>query len=100
FNQDWLTTTKTLTFQMHELDAEVHKLGISFGNELLPPLTKAIGGFTDLLKFLDKNKGLAIALGTAVTAVLVPAMGVYLKGALLKTNGALMTVFRGYGNVI
>jgi hypothetical protein len=100
FNADWLATTKTLEFQLKRLDGTVHTLGTSFGNELLPPLTKVVSIFSDLLGWLDKNKGVAMALGTAITGVLVPAMAVYLKGALLKTNGALMTVFRGYGNVI
>lgn len=100
FNQDWIDTTKTLAFQMHRLDGEVHTLGISFGKELLPPVTKVIEGFTDLLGFLDKNKGVAIALGAAITGVLVPAIGVYLKGALLSTNGAIMTTVKGYGNLI
>lgn len=100
FNKDWIEQTKTLHFEMEKLGATVETLGTQFGLKLLPPLTKAVGMFTSLLSFMDKNKGVALALGGAVTAVLVPAMGVYLKGALLSTNGSIMRVVRGYGNLI
>lgn len=100
FNSDWATTTKTMTFQLHALDAEVHTLGISFGTALLPPLTKVVGAFTDLLKFFGKNKDAAMALGGVVTAVLAPAMGLYLFGALKRLTGPLRMLIRGFGTLV
>ncbi len=96
FTEDWAATTKTLTFQLHALDSEIHKIGISFGETLLPPLTKVVHVFTDLLKFLDANKGVAAALGAVITGVLAPAIGVFLYRSLLSSGGAIRSVIQGY----
>jgi TP901 family phage tail tape measure protein len=100
YNADWAATTKTLDFQLHKLGGTVETLGTTFGVTLLPPLTKALSLFTDLLGLLDKNKGIAIGLATAITAVLAPAIGVYLYRALLSSGGAIRTVLQGYANLI
>ena len=100
FNQDWIKTTQLLDFQMHQLRATVKTLGTTFGQELIPPLTKAIGLFTDLLKWADKNKEVVLGLAGAVSLVLVPAIGVYLYRALLSSGGAIRTVIQGYANLI
>jgi TP901 family phage tail tape measure protein len=100
FNEDWIATTKTLRFQMHAFGGEVETLGVTFGTKLIPPLTSALGLMTSFMKLLDHHKGLAYALGGAIALVLVPAIGVYLKRALLSNEGSLMTVFRAYRRVI
>lgn len=100
FMEDWAATTKTLNFQLHSLGGEFETIGTQFGQDVLPTVSTGIRLFTDLLKILDKNKALAIGLGTAVTAVLVPAIGVYLYRALLSSGGAIRTVIRGYGGLI
>lgn len=100
FMKDWAKETHTLDFQLSKLGATIETLGTSFGTKLIPPLTKAVSLFTDMLKWFDKNKWAAIALGGAVSAVLVPAMGLYLYRALFKTSGAIRTVLQGYGNLI
>lgn len=97
---DWVATTKTLKFQLHELGGEVETLGIQFGTKLLPFLTTGVHDFTDLLQFLDKNHWAAIGLGTAVTAVLVPAMGLYLYRALASVGGGLKNLISGYASLI
>lgn len=100
FMKDWQAEQQTMDFQLHKLGATVETLGTAFGTKLLPPLTKVVEMTTDLLKFLDKNKEVAIGLGVAISSVLVPAIGVYLYRALLSSGGAIRTVVSGYGNLI
>ncbi len=100
FMDDWVATTKTLRFQLHSLEGELETLGTQFGTVVLPPLTKVVEGFTDLLKFLDQNKAIAVALGGVITAVLAPAIGVYLYRSLLSSGGAIRTVIQGYAQLI
>ena len=56
--------------------------------------------FTNLLKWLGKNKGVAEGLGVVISAVLPPAIGIYLRRSLLSANGAIMSVFSGYKRLI
>ena len=98
--QDWDQKTQTLDFQLKRLGATVETLGTQFGNALLPPLTEAIKLFTDMLGFLDRNKAVAIGLGSAIMMVLVPAIGVYLYRSLLSSGGAIRTVIGAYSRLI
>ena len=75
---------------------ELETLGTQYGTAVLPWVTKGIAGFTDFFKVLTKNKGLALALGGVITAVLILAIGVYLYRALLSSSGAIRTVVSGY----
>ncbi len=100
FMDDWSRTTQTLTFQLHRLGAELETIGTQFGTAVLPWVTKGVEGFTDFFNILDHNKALTIALGTAVTAVLVPAIGLYLYRSLLSTGGAIRSVISAYSRLI
>ena len=100
FMKDWKAETATLDFQLHKLGATIETLGTKFGQKLIPPLTKVVGMFTNMLKWLDKNKGVAEGLGVVISAVLVPAIGIYLRRSLLSANGAIMSVFSGYKRLI
>lgn len=100
FLKDWGKETQTLDFQLQKLGATIETLGTGFGKTLIPPLTKAVAAFTDLLKWVDKNKWAAYGLGTMVASVLVPAMGLYLYRALFKSGGAIKTVLQGYANLL
>lgn len=100
FMSDWAQTTQTLNFQLHRLGAELETLGTDFGKDVLPTVTKGISLFTDFLTVIGKNKALVIGLGTAVTAILVPAIGLYLQRALFSSRGAIMSVLRAYQRLI
>ena len=98
--QDWNAETQTLDFQLKKLGSTVETLGTQFGTKLIPVLTAGAKALTDVLGFLSKNKEVAVGLGTAITAVLVPAIGLYLKRSLLGAEGAIQTVIRGYAQLI
>jgi len=100
FMQDWIATTKTLRFQTHALGAELETLGTQFGTKLLPYVTDGVKDFTKLLEFFDHNKGAAIALGGAVTAILAPAMGLYLVRSIGNATGAIGNMIQGYRQLI
>lgn len=100
FMSDWSKTTGTLTFQLHRLGGELETLGTKFGNTILPVVTEGVKVFGDFLDIIGKNKALIILLGGAITAVLVPAIGVYLKRALLSSQGSIMAVLRAYQRLI
>lgn len=100
FMDDWSATTKTLNFQLHSLGGELETIGTQFGTKVLPWVSKGVGVFTDLLKVLDKNRALAITLASVVTAVLVPAIGLYLYRALLSSGGAIRSVIGAYSRLI
>lgn len=100
FMADWSKETHTLDFQLQKLGATIETLGTKFGLVMIPPLTKAVALFTDMLKWLDKNKEVAYALGEVITAVLAPAIGLYLYRALFKSGGAIKTVLAGYKNLL
>lgn len=97
---DWNAETKTLDFQLKKLGGTVETLGTQFGLVLIPPLTEGLKLLSSMIGFLDRNKGVAIALGGAITGVLVPAIGLYLYRALLSSGGAIRSVIRGYGQLI
>lgn len=100
FMKDWKAETATLDFQLHKLGATIETLGTKFGLKLIPPLTKVVAIFTDMLKWLGKNKEVVLGLAGAVSAVLVPAIGVYLYRSLLSSGGAIQSVIRGYAKLI
>jgi TP901 family phage tail tape measure protein len=100
FMSDWAQTTQTLNFQLHRLGGELETIGTAFGKDVLPGVTEGIKLFTDFLTVVGKNKALVIGLGTAVTAVLVPAIGLYLQRALLSSSGSIMSVLRAYRRLI
>jgi hypothetical protein len=100
FMKDWAAYTHTARYETKALGSEVETLGIKLGTELLPPALAVVRGLTSFLKFMQRNKDLAYALGTVITAVLVPAIGVYLFRALLSSGGAIRTVMTGYANLI
>lgn len=100
FMKDWTKEQATLDFQLKKLGVTIETIGTKFGTKLIPPLTKAVELFTDMLKWLDKNKAVAYALGGVISAVLAPAIGLYLYRALFKSGGAIKTVIQGYGNLL
>jgi TP901 family phage tail tape measure protein len=100
FMEDWAKTTETLNFQLHRLGGELQTIGTAFGKDVLPYVTDGVKLFTDLLSIVGHNKVELMLLGTAVTAILVPAIGLYLKRALLSSEGAIMSVFRAYQRLI
>lgn len=100
YMEDWSATTKTLTFQLHQLGAELETLGTQFGTAVLPWVTKGISGFTGLLKVIDQNKVLAFGLAGVITATLVPAIGLYLYRAMFSAGGAIRSVIGGYQRLI
>jgi TP901 family phage tail tape measure protein len=100
FNQDWAQTTQTLGFQGKRALGELETMGTQFGLKVIPPLTEAVKIFGNLLDVMDKNKWMVIALGGALTAILIPAMGVYLVRAFLGGGGAIRTVLTGYRNLL
>jgi hypothetical protein len=97
---DWAQTTQTLNFQLHRIGAELETIGTNFGKDVLPAVTEGVKLFTDFLTVIGKNKALLIGLGSVITAILVPAIGLYLKGALLSSSGAIMGVLRAYQRLI
>jgi TP901 family phage tail tape measure protein len=100
FMSDWADTTKTLNFQLHRLGGELQTIGTAFGKDVLPGVTEGIKVFTNFLDVIGKNKALIVALGGAITAVLVPAIAVYLKRALLSSQGSIMAVLNAYKRLI
>jgi TP901 family phage tail tape measure protein len=100
FMSDWAATTATLNFQLHRLGAELETLGTAFGKDVLPYVTDGIKIFTDFLGIVTKNKALVMLLGGAITAILVPAIGVYLKRALVSSEGSIMAVLNAYKRLI
>jgi TP901 family phage tail tape measure protein len=99
FMQDWSATTATLDFQLKRLGDTFETLGTKFGTAVLPTVTKGIKLFTDFLNVIAKNRGLVIGLGGVITAVLVPAIGVYLYRALLSSGGAIRSVLSAYARL-
>lgn len=100
FMSDWAQTTQTLNFQLHRLGGELETVGTAFGKDVLPYVTDAVKVFTDLLTVMGHNKALVIGLGTAITAILVPAIGVYLYRALLGQGSAIRAVLNAYMRLI
>jgi TP901 family phage tail tape measure protein len=100
FMSDWAQTTETLNFQLHRLGAELETIGTKFGTAVLPAVTKGVKLFTDFLTVIGKNKALLIAIGGVITAVLVPAIGLYLQRALMSSSGAIMSVLSAYRRLI
>ncbi|MGH9089986.1 MAG: phage tail tape measure protein [Acidimicrobiales bacterium] len=97
--KDWSAYTKTLTYQMKRFEHTIQTLGTALGEKLIPPLTKIVHVMADVFQWFGKNKNVARDLAVVIGAVLVPAIAVYLRRALLSTNGAIMTVVRGYGDL-
>ncbi|MGH3265544.1 MAG: phage tail tape measure protein, partial [Trebonia sp.] len=100
FATKWKRTQGTFDFQLHKFEGTIETLGTTFGTKLLPPLTKALSMMTSFVDFMGKHKGVVIGLASAFTMILVPAIGVYLKRALLGADGAIMTVLRGYRRLL
>ena len=98
--QDWAAETATLDFQLKRLGATLETIGTQFGKDVLPVVTEGVKLFTDFLGAISKNKAEIVALGGVITAILVPAIGLYLKGALLSSSGAIMSVLRAYQRLI
>lgn len=86
----------TLAFQVKQLSSSLQTLGTAFGQDVIPPLTKAIELFNDLFGFVNKNKAVVAALGTVIVGVLGPAMGVYLVSKFAAAGGALRQVLGFY----
>ena len=100
FMEDWITTTGTLRFQLHQLGAEFETLGTKYGRFIQPALTDGVRDLTDFLKFVDHNRAAAIALGGVITAVLAPAIGLYLFRSLDKATQGLQLVIKGFAQLI
>jgi TP901 family phage tail tape measure protein len=100
FMKDWITYTGTLDYNVGKLGKTFETMGTQFGGVIRGPLTDGVKALTDLLGIVSRNKVAITVLAGAVTAILVPAMGVYLKGALLSTNGAIMTTIGGYKKLL
>jgi TP901 family phage tail tape measure protein len=98
--EDWIKYTQTLDYQVGRLGKTFETMGTEFGTLIRGPLKDGVKDLTDLLGIFDKNKWAVGALGGAITLVLVPAIGVYLKRALLSEKGALMTVVDWYKKLI
>lgn len=79
--QSYITT---LPGQIKVLDAELHNLGTSFGEFLVPKLEKAGAELEKVFTWFQKNKGAAEALGIAVGTVLGGAVLVFVEQKLAK----------------
>ena len=98
--KDWAATTQTLEFQWKRFTGTMQTFGTTMGTAVLPVLTTGLKLLSDTASFLDHNKAVAIGLATALTAIVAPAIGVYLYRALLSSGGAIRTVIAGYGQLI
>jgi len=100
FTQDWNAETKTLDFSLKQLGGTIHTLGTSMGTALIPPLVIGLKLFTGILGVIGQNKVAAGGLALVITALLVPAIGVYLKRSLLSAGGSINTVIAGYKRLL
>ena len=69
--EGWADVQKTFNQRMAEAKATVESVGIQIGQKLLPYAEKMIGVFTTSIQWMEKHKGVAIALGAAIGTLLV-----------------------------
>lgn len=75
-------------------------LADTIGAVLTPAVKLLLTVGTKLADFFANNKLAALGLATVVTAVLGPAIGIYLKDRFLAAGGAMSKVIGGYKNLI
>ena len=71
--------------------AQATNLGAEIGDKLMPVISKLMTGIEKVVHWLEKHKGIAIALGIVVGTVLVAAIGVYIATQLIAIATTVAT---------
>jgi TP901 family phage tail tape measure protein len=88
---DWAKTQETSTQKWKEFTAAIQALAIRIGNDLLPPLTAALGWILKGVQWLEQHKLAAEILAGVIGTVLVGAF-VALTVAMLSNPAVLITM--------
>lgn len=91
----WAKTSKLLGVQSAELRQTLEALLIKLGTALIPAVTKVAHAMLTATEFFEKHKDAAIALGGAISSILVPALAVGAWGAFMKVTGATRGLVKG-----
>jgi len=95
YNKDFAATTKTMAFQVQSLKGALHDLGIEYGGLELK-MAPVVGVLAKVTDFFAHNRAAALGLAGVVTAILGPAMGVYMVKKFATAADSIGTVVRGY----
>jgi hypothetical protein len=89
----------TLGGQLEVMKAKVDNLGVSFGEKLIPVLEHTMNAVADVVKWFEKHKAIAEALGIAIGTVLTLAVATYVKEVGTKMVTAIQKSFSSLGKL-
>jgi hypothetical protein len=99
FGADWQARTKTLSFQIDELEATVQKLADKLGTALIPKLEEVGHDTASVISWMEKHKAAAEALGAVIATVLGAAVGAYAETKAVAFVNATKTMVGGIGTL-
>jgi phage-related protein len=70
-------SAQTFAGKMQAVKAQAEDLGVKLGQALIPIIQKVISVITNVVTWLEKHRGVAVALGIAIGSVLVVAIVAY-----------------------
>lgn len=101
-DEAFIKQSKTLNNVMQTVKNASQKIGIDFGNSLVPMITvtaNALVKFTDTLDRIPQGLKSAIAIGTLGTGLMITGLGTtsLLIGASIKSYREMLTMYREIG---
>lgn len=98
YQDAWSKTQETFAYKVNALKATLEELAVRLGNMLIPVIEKLVGWLLIGVRWLEKHKAVAQALGGALMGVLVVAVGAAVA-AFAEFVGPIAAVVAGIGLV-
>jgi TP901 family phage tail tape measure protein len=100
FGADWQGRTKTLSYQMDQLKAEVQSVGDKLGMALIPKLQEAGHALSDMIGWMEKHKAVAEDLGHIIEGVLGLAVAVFAEQTAVKFGKGVASMVGDMGKLV
>lgn len=100
FANAWGTQTDTLSYKTGRFTKSLDVLATKLGKDLTPAAKAFLTVGADVATWLGNNQAAALGLAGALTAILGPAMGLYLVRKFKDASGAISDVGKGYVKLV
>lgn len=96
----WGAVQKDLNFQLQSAQANIQSLEISFGNYLIPKLQEVMAFTGSVVRWFEKHKDVALALGAAIAGPVALAVGAFAVQSIGSMISGLASATRGIDSFV
>lgn len=93
----WAQTQQTLAVQVDKAKESIAAMGVKIGTALIPFVSKALSGATDLFSYLGNHQGTLVALGSVIGVVAGTFIGLYVAQKAMAAAQTAVTIAQGVG---